>query len=55
MIEKTDKKRAGYYNYYSNKQWGAAESYDLCVNSSVLGIEATTDFIVEFLERKLQG
>ncbi len=54
LIEKTDKKRAGYYNYYSNKQWGAAESYHLCINSSVLGIEATTDFIVEFLERKLQ-
>ena len=32
VIGKTDKKRAGYYNYYSNKQWGAAESYDRCIN-----------------------
>jgi hypothetical protein len=54
IIEQTDKKRAGYYNYYSNKQWGAAESYDLCINSSVLGIEATTDFIEDFLKRKLR-
>ncbi|MDR2815721.1 MAG: cytidylate kinase-like family protein [Proteiniphilum sp.] len=54
LIGKTDKKRAGYYNYYSNKQWGAAESYHLCVNSSVSGIEATAGFIEDFLERKLR-
>ncbi len=54
LIEKTDKKRAGYYNYYSNKQWGVAESYHLCINSSVLGIEATADFIQEFLQQKNQ-
>ena len=54
LIEKTDKKRAGYYNYYSNKQWGAAESYHLCINSSVLGIEATTEFIEVFLEQRLR-
>ena len=34
MIVKTDKKRAVYYNYYSNKKWGAAESYDICLDSS---------------------
>lgn len=49
LIGKTDKKRAGYYNYYSNKQWGAAESYHLCINSSVLGIEKTAGFIEDFL------
>lgn len=54
MIEKTDKKRAGYYNYYSNKQWGAAESYHLCINSSLLGIEATTDFIEAYLKKRIQ-
>ncbi len=48
IIEKTDKKRAGYYNYYSNKIWGAAESYHLCINSSVLGIEETVSFIQRF-------
>ncbi len=54
LIEKIDKKRAGYYNYYSNKVWGAAASYHVCINSSILGIEATTDFIQEFLKQKLQ-
>jgi cytidylate kinase len=55
IIAKADKKRAGYYNYYSNKEWGVAESYHLCVNSSVLGIEETAGFIEDFLKRKLSA
>ena len=47
-IEKADKKRAGYYNYFSNKVWGVAESYHLCVNSSVLGIDGTVNLIHQF-------
>lgn len=53
LIEKTDKKRAEYYNFYSNKVWGAAESYHLCINSSVLGIDETVTFIRRFIEQKL--
>lgn len=52
IIEKTDNKRAGYYNYFSNKVWGAVESYHLCVNSSVLGIDETVTFLRHFAERK---
>jgi cytidylate kinase len=52
FIEKMDKKRAGYYNYYSNKVWGAAESYHLCINSSVLGIDETVSFIRQFAEKR---
>jgi cytidylate kinase len=54
FIQKNDKKRASYYNYYTNKQWGVASSYHLCINSSVLGIEKTVDFIVEFAKEKLE-
>ncbi len=53
LIEKTDKKRASFYNYYSNKTWGAAKSYDLCINTSALGIEATTGFVLDFIRKKL--
>lgn len=53
LMEKADKKRAAYYNYYSNKTWGAAASYDLCVDSSALGIDGTADFLREFVARKL--
>jgi cytidylate kinase len=52
IVEKVDKDRAGYYNYFTNKKWGAAESYHLCINSSVLGIEETADFIKRFAETR---
>jgi cytidylate kinase len=48
ILEQTDKKRAEYYNYYSNKQWGMSMSYDLCVNSYIWGIEKTADFIYRY-------
>ncbi len=51
LIEKIDKKRAEYYNYYCRKNWGAAESYHLCINSSVLGIEGTVNFLSNFAEK----
>ena len=54
MMNKADKKRAEFYNYYSFKKWGAAESYHLCIDSSVLGIESTVDFIEEFVKKKLK-
>ncbi len=51
MIIKTDKARANYYNYYSSKKWGRADSYDLCINSSILGIDGTVDLISGFVDR----
>ncbi|MDL2213443.1 cytidylate kinase-like family protein [Bacteroides sp. OttesenSCG-928-N06] len=54
LIHRTDKKRSEYYNYYSYKVWGAASTYHLCVDSSVLGIEETVLFIEEFAKRKLK-
>jgi len=54
IIEKTDKKRAGYYNYYSDKVWGTANSYHLCINSSVHGIDETVNFILQFVKQKFE-
>lgn len=51
MIQKKDKQRASYYNYYTNKRWGEIGSYDLCVNSSMLGIDGTADLICRFVEK----
>ena len=50
MMKRKDKERKNYYNYYSSNQWGHAESYDLVVNSSVLGIDGTSKLIVQFVE-----
>jgi hypothetical protein len=46
-IEK-DKQRAEYYNHYTFGEWGMAGTYDLCIDSSILGIEGTADFIIDF-------
>ena len=50
MMIKKDKQRQSYYNYYSSKKWGRADSYDLTVNSSVLGIEGSVKLIKQFIE-----
>lgn len=54
LILKTDKKRASYYNYYSNKKWGAAESYHFCLDSSLLGIQGTAEAIKRLVDIKEQ-
>lgn len=48
FIHKIDRKRANYYNYYSNKKWADSRSYDLSVDSSILGIDKTVEFILEY-------
>jgi cytidylate kinase len=53
MLEKMDRKRAGYYNFFTNKVWGSASSYHLCINSSVLGIDGTTEYLLEFIRKRL--
>ena len=49
-LVKKDKQRASYYNYYTNRKWGRAESYDLCINSAVLGIDGSVKLIKQFVE-----
>lgn len=49
LLMDEDKKRSDYYNYFSNKTWGVATSYDVCVNSSILGLEETSGFVENFV------
>lgn len=49
---KTDKKRASYYNFYSNKKWGAMESYHLLVDSGAINLDNTAKLILNFAEMK---
>ncbi len=51
LIDKTDKQRSSYYNYFTAKSWGEAESYHICVNTSVLGINETSVFLRHFIEK----
>ena len=54
FIEQKESKRAAYYNYYTGKKWGAAESYDLCIDASILGIVETEKLIAEFIRKKFK-
>ena len=49
---KTDKQRASYYNYYTSKKWGDLKSYDLCIDSSILGIDGTVELIKQAVALK---
>lgn len=50
MMNKKDKQRQSYYNYYTSKKWGRADNYDLSINSSILGIDGTVKLITQFVE-----
>ena len=54
IMIKTDKRRSSYYNYYSSKKWGSSKSYDLCINSSVVGYEGAVAIIKEFAKKKME-
>ena len=51
VMNKTDRKRETYYNYFTFGNWGVASNYDLCIDSSILGIDGTADFIIDFAKR----
>lgn len=52
LIQKGESQRASYYNYYTGKQWGHAESYDLCVNVSVLGMDNAKQLVADFIRMR---
>lgn len=45
LIKETDKKRSVNYNYYTEQEWGKAENYTICLNSSDIGYEKCIDII----------
>lgn len=50
FIRKTDKRRANYYEYYTDRKWGAAANYDLTVNSSKVGIDGAVEMICAYVD-----
>ena len=51
IILEEEGKRASYYNFFTGKKWGAAESYDLCIDSSILGMVETEKLIADFIRK----
>ncbi len=52
LIAKKDRRREAFYNYVTFGNWGMASNYDLCIDSSILGIEGTADFIIDFAKKR---
>ena len=50
-LEKMDKQRSTYYNYYTGKVWGKCDHYDMCINAGRLGVEYSSDIILEYINR----
>lgn len=53
MAERTNKLRANFYNFYTDRRWGHADTYDLCLDSSKLPLEDLADFVIEYVKRRL--
>jgi len=54
LINKTDKSRGQYYNYYTGRKWGVAANYHVSLDSSRFGIDETVEFICSMAQIKSQ-
>lgn len=53
MAERTNKLRANFYNFYTDRRWGHSTSYDLTVDSSKLTLDELADFIIRYIRLRL--
>lgn len=52
LVRKMDDCRSSYHKYYTGHTWGAAQDYDLCVDSCRLGEKGTADIISLYVENQ---
>lgn len=49
-VKRIDKQRTSYYNYYTDKRWGQPQNYQICLDSSALGIDGTVAMLKQFTD-----
>ena len=54
MAERFNKWRSNYYNFYTDKTWGHAASYDLTFDSSLLPMDDIVDLVVDYMNRRFR-
>jgi cytidylate kinase len=52
-MRKEDKMRKTYHNFYADGKWGDSRSYDICVNSSTLGIDKTVETLITYIDKAI--
>lgn len=55
VINRHDRKRKEYHNYYCTGKWGDSRNYDISINSSKLGIDKTADYIESYINERIKG
>ena len=50
LINEEDKKRQEYHDFYCETNWGDSRAYDICINSSLLGLEKTAEFLLDYVK-----
>lgn len=55
LIQRTDKRRGSYYEYYSSQEWGDVDTYDACIDSNLLGPQGTVALIEQMIALKKAG
>ncbi len=55
LMKKVDRERKYYHNYYSRTKWGDSRGYDLTINSSLLGLDATVEILEQIIRKKMEG
>lgn len=54
VLNKTDKRRASYYNFYTGRKWGKYDNYDMAINSSTFGIDGTAKLIAAAVKKRIE-
>lgn len=54
LMRRRDKERKSYHNYYCVHKWGDSRNYDICVNSSRLGINGTADMLEDYIRARMK-
>lgn len=55
LMNRTDKDRSSYYNYYSSRKWGNAKSFDFCINTTELDYESAADIMLDMARKKIEA
>ena len=53
-VIKTDKQRRTYYDYYTSRDWGSMNNYDLCINAEKFGIDGASELIINYIKNKIK-
>lgn len=51
-MKRVNRLRSSFYNFYTDKRWGHASSYDLCIDTSLMPIDQTAKLVAEIIKAR---